>query len=188
VIKLLIDKGATISENDDLLYYACEHLHKDLVEFCIQKGANVNSERSGGWGDVPSFYILWNWDASKIADSNQPDIFKLLLDHGANPNAKDRHDWSLLHYAADDVPYIDMARMLLDKGANPNIRESIDGRTPLHHAANSDTRYKATVELLINRGADVNVKDDFGHTPLSMAKENGNTEVVDLLRKHGAKD
>ena len=187
VIKLLIDKGATISEVDDLLYYMCEHLHTDLAEFFIQKGANVNSER---WGNVTAFYILWNWDANKIADSNQTDIFRLLLDHGANPNAKERWDWSLLHYAAEVEVYIDMARMLLDKGANPNIRESIDGRTPLHHAANSDTdtRFKAMIELLVSRGAEVNVKDYYGRTPLSMAKDNGLTEIVNLLRKHGAKE
>ena len=150
-----------------------------------------------------SFYVLWNWDANGIVDSNQPDIFRLLLDHGANPNAKDRHDWSLLHYAVETEEYIDMARMLLDKGANPDIRENT-GQTPLHFAA--DPGFTAIVELLISRGADVNAKDDFGHTPLWYAEDLGSNEVsgyrepvtpegksakkevADLLRKHGAKE
>jgi serine/threonine-protein phosphatase 6 regulatory ankyrin repeat subunit B len=209
VIKLLIDKGATISEIDDLLYYMCQYQHKDLVEFFIQKGANVNSE-ADYWAYAPALYLLWDsksinkWDKVKIADSNQPDIFKLLLDNGANPNAKGRADWSLLHYASETEGYIDMARMLLDKGANPNIRESI-GQTPLHLAA--EPGFKAIVELLISRGADVNVKDEYGRTPLWYAEDHGSNavygyrdtpptsavklakkEVAELLRKHGAKE
>ena len=40
-------------------------------------------------------------------------------------------------------------------------------------------------ELLIASGADVNAKDDYGTTPLGLAKPY--PEIADLLRKHGGK-
>jgi ankyrin repeat protein len=56
----------------------------------------------------------------------------------------------------------------------------------LHWAASRD--HKNTVELLISKGADVNVKDNNGLTPLWWAKDRGSEEIVDLLRKHGARE
>ncbi|MFH1958537.1 MAG: ankyrin repeat domain-containing protein [bacterium] len=35
--------------------------------------------------------------------------------------------------------------------------------------------------------ADVNAKDDEGETALMSAKKNGHQQMVDLLKKHGAK-
>jgi ankyrin repeat protein len=44
------------------------------------------------------------------------------------------------------------------------------------------------VELLITRGANIEAKDIDGHTPLWWAKKEGYTEIIELLRKHGAKE
>ena len=44
------------------------------------------------------------------------------------------------------------------------------------------------VELLIAKGADVNARDGDGRTPLSYAQDKGHTKIVELLRKHGAKE
>ena len=38
------------------------------------------------------------------------------------------------------------------------------------------------------KGADVNLQDWRGQTPLLLAKQKGHDEIVELLRKHGAKD
>ena len=42
-------------------------------------------------------------------------------------------------------------------------------------------------ELLIAEGANVNAKDDDGDTPLDQAILDKQTEIADLLRKHGGK-
>ncbi|HHZ61108.1 MAG TPA: ankyrin repeat domain-containing protein, partial [Dehalococcoidia bacterium] len=43
------------------------------------------------------------------------------------------------------------------------------------------------VELLIANGAEVNAKDDDDQTPLDWAIKYKQTEIADLLRKHGGK-
>jgi ankyrin repeat protein len=56
------------------------------------------------------------------------------------------------------------------------------GWTPLSWAAN-----KEVAELLVTKGADVIVKYNDGNTPLDGAINNKQTEITDLLRKHGGK-
>ncbi len=175
VAKLLIDKGATVSDIDVLLHCACRDGYKDLAELFIQKGANVTSEV---WGYAPSFEAVWN---------NYPDILRLLLDRDANPNARDRDGWSLLHYTVDPAcRSLEMTRMLLDKGANPNIKLAADGSSPFYWAVSYGLT--ETVELCLAKGADVNARNGNGHTPLWKAKEQGCTEIAELLRQHGAKE
>jgi uncharacterized protein len=46
----------------------------------------------------------------------------------------------------------------------------------------------ATVRLLLDKGADVHVKDIDGRTVMMIAGKEGHSEVVQLLRRAGAKD
>jgi ankyrin repeat protein/beta-lactamase regulating signal transducer with metallopeptidase domain len=200
--KLLIDKGAGTSQPDNLLFWACGQVDKDLAELVIQKGANVNSQ---AWGYAPAMEAMWSGYTKATKPADVPrllGVLKVLLDQGADPDAKDRWDWSLLHYACGNV---DLTKLLLDRGANPNVR-TCGGRTPLHFVA--DEGNKAATQLLLSRGADVNAKDfDDGHTPLSYAEDVDNDmwgkprktpltaeakaakkEVAELLRRHGAKE
>jgi ankyrin repeat protein len=60
------------------------------------------------------------------ASGGHADVAELLLKRGANPNARDRHGYTPLHWAsAADVVYV-----LLDHGADPTITDN-RGRTPL---------------------------------------------------------
>ena len=59
------------------------------------------------------------------------------------------------------------------------------GKTPLHNA--TVLGHKEIGELLIAAGADVNAKVNDGRTPLDWAIKYKQTEIADLLRKHGGK-
>ncbi len=201
VAKLLADKGADTVNQDVLLFLVCGRVDKDLAELVIRKGANVNSQ---AWGYAPAMEAMWSGYTKATKPADVPrllGVLKLLLDHGADPDAKDRWDWSLLHYACGNV---DLTKLLLDRGANPNVR-TVGGQTPLHFVA--DEGNKAVTQLLLSRGADVNAKDFDGHTPLSYAEDVDNDmwgkprktpltaeakaakqEVARVLRERGAKE
>lgn len=159
-----------------LMAIVCNSGYKDIVEYLIKLGANINPAIDLHYeaNQIPSLESVWN---------NHPDILQLLLDYGADPNAKDRYSWSLLHYTVYDGN-VDMTRMLLDKGALVNVIENEFGRTPLSYAA--EKGYISLVEMLIQQKADVNAKDFRGRTPLDNAKDHSQDEMIKLLRDHGA--
>src|SRR5579859_4534099 len=107
------------------------------------------------------------------------EIAGLLLDAGADPNAKANHRGSSpLHYDADGCinaaawdakRQVKMIRCLLDAGANVNLQDK-NGATPLHRAVR--TRCAAAVRLLIRAGSDPLLKNKPGSTPFHLAVQN----------------
>jgi ankyrin repeat protein len=75
----------------------------------------------------------------------------------------------------------EIVELLIDNGANVNAKNTI-GETPLHQAVSREV-----VELLIANKAKVNTLSRLGQTPLDWAIIKNQTEIVDLLRKHGGK-
>lgn len=63
------------------------------------------------------------------AGKGSNDLLRALLEHGADPNARQSGGLTALHTAADRGA-IDMARLLLEHGADSNIADD-EGRTPL---------------------------------------------------------
>ena len=125
-------------------------------------------------------------DSALLVAANKGNIeaVKQHLAAGADVNAKDRNGWTPLHWAAWGEKEI--IELLISAGAEVNVKNK-SGFTPLHYAAGNSQ--KDTVELLIAKGTNVNAKDNRGTTPLdrSITHNADDTEIADLLRKHGGK-
>ncbi len=93
---------------------------------------------------------------------------QLLLDAGADPDARDPWGRTALAYAASAANLF-AVRLLLDAGADPNTADSA-GVTPLMVAADraadpvSDALSAAVVRELLRGGADVRLRDRAGRT------------------------
>jgi len=119
-------------------------------------------------------------DAARDGDIDQ---VQLLISKGADVNEKNRMGWTPLHTAVQNRRQA-LIEPLIAKGADINATNN-RGQTPLMAAIYIGQ--KDTVELLIAKGADVNLMAG-GDNALSLAKKRRNTEIVDLLLKHGAEE
>ncbi|HET6372059.1 MAG TPA: ankyrin repeat domain-containing protein [Candidatus Polarisedimenticolia bacterium] len=108
----------------------------------------------------------------------------ILISAGADPNLTARNSMKVraLHAAAA-AHSLPIADQLIAGGADLNAPQQ-GGFTPLHEAAGSGQ--VALARRLIDAGADVNAKADDGRTALSMALDQQNQEMVQLLRARGA--
>ena len=174
-VKTFIQEGIDINSMDlwgsTALHFAARGGQRDVAELLIAEGANVNA----GQGQ---------WTPLQEAAYYSREVVELLLAKKANINTG---KWTALH-SAFDAERFDIVELLLAKDADTNIRDD-QGRTPLHiaawYAAGKNTKI---VELLLAKGPDINAKDNNRKTALSYAIENGHTKIVELLRKHGAKE
>ncbi|KAK4878595.1 hypothetical protein RN001_011101 [Aquatica leii] len=104
-------------------------------------------------------------------------IASLLIERGADVNARDESRATSLHVAATEGLY-DMLHLLLDKGVNINVCDSISD-TPLMNAIACNKDIIAM--LLLSRGAEVHVKNTWGCYPLHNAVASGMDKIIPLI-------
>lgn len=109
------------------------------------------------------------------------DCMRLLVDGGADVNARNAAGATALMWAASDPAKV---RLLLDRGANVNVA-SQDGKTALLIAARNAGAV-ATVKLLVDAGAKVDAADLQGAGVLTQAALAGDLEILKLLIAKGA--
>ena len=119
--------------------------------------------------------------------SNNVNKIKDLIKKGANVNARDGVGNTCLMLACDFNNF-ETVSFLLSKKANVDFVNQF-GYTALHFAVQKNDL--KVVRLLINSSEAIvekmiNKKDDLGNTPLHLAIDSGNANVVDFLVKKGA--
>lgn len=112
---------------------------------------------------------------------NQKEVAQVLLDKGAEVNARNTSGETALSLAAREG-HPEIARALLAKGADVNAEDN-SGAAPVIHA--TMFKHPGTLRVLLEEGrADVSGKQ--GQKAMGLAKDN--PDLLELLRKAGAKE
>ena len=216
IVRLLLSAKADPNAKDakagqNALMWAVQQRQTAAVEELLRGGADIKAASRTGFtplmfaaqqGDVDTARVLIRAGA-KASDAQpttkitpliiasamaQPEMVKLLLDNGADPNAVEWIGYSPLGWVVRDGHYgIDLANkekivevvtLLVKHGANPNFRlrnqksktvndVSLSGATPLLLAA--EVNNTAAVKALLEAGADPRIPTEQGTTAVAMA-------------------
>lgn len=189
-VEKVLAEGVDINQQDGngytSLIWACsfssDENYREKAKLLISEGANVNISTNEG-------------NTALIeAAGNSPEIFDLLLEKGADLNAK-KKDGTGAYYncmiglvlKGHNTLQV-VAKHLLSNGANVDeapVSGDLQGFTPLIFAARGNKI--DVVNFLIENGANVNAKNVKEQTPLSLAEKAGNAEIVIILKANGAK-
>jgi uncharacterized protein len=154
------------------LHDAAREGNVEEMRALIGEGAEIDAR--GENGETPLILAI-------LAGHNA--VAELLIDRGANVMARNERGLTPLHAAAYSGS-VEVARRLLGHGAEIEDRHNVSGATPLMLAAEENR--VAVAELLIARGADLSTPDRDGFTPLTQAWAKKRTEMVRVLKQHGA--
>jgi uncharacterized protein len=219
--KILLDHGADIKAADPdgtgALVLAIINGHFDTAAFLLDRKADPNAVDN--MGRAALFAAV---DMRDLYGSNRPaprdpgkldamDIVKMLLDRGANPNAKLNKlippravlDFPDVMMGDGATPFLRAAKsadvalmkLLLEKGADPKVVTKA-GVTALMVAAgmgHADTIRRAeqpieAMKICLDKGVDINAATEKTlNTALHAAAGQGTDDIVQFLADHGAK-
>jgi ankyrin repeat protein len=146
---------------------------KVLIDYCkgdIKIGDNA--------GYTPLHYAAGYTDG--VPKSGIPfdhEILKLLINAGADVNAKAGCGYTPLHLASIFTSNEMIINTLIQNKASINARDH-KGMTPLHHASEKNSNENIVIALIKNK-AKVNETDGSGYTPLHYAAAYNTPEIVD---------
>jgi ankyrin repeat protein len=168
IVGLLLQYGADPdlkSKNGDtgLVYACCRKFGPGMIQQMLDWNANPNQKNRQGVTPLQG-----------ACNTNQPDVLKLLLDRGADPNMPGTQ---LPLKAAVDKP--DCLRVLLGTGADFSLYKGLMELATWENSIQS-------VELLLAAGVDPQEKHGANATPLTTAIRDNRMDIFELLIKNGA--
>ncbi|RZC59867.1 hypothetical protein C5167_007170 [Papaver somniferum] len=156
------------------LHHAIFKGHLDIVRYLLEKGAKADASSDGNYTPLhiaAKTVCCWPW-SSRIRDA-----VKVLLDHGANPNAVISPGMLSPLMSAILFESWEYMELLLQAGANPSAESY--GNTPLILAAKEE--YVGVIMRLLEAGADPNYKMSVGLTALEIAAMRCNYQIFEIL-------
>ena len=121
-------------------------------------------------------------EATKQGDLEQ---VRLLLEKGADINAKDRYNQTALMNAAH-AGQIELVRLLIERGAELDTTAKYNLSALMLSLIAHHTE---VARLLIEAGADLNIRSTpnfYGRSALFLAEAGGDADIVLLLNQRGA--
>ena len=210
-INVLLNAGADPNIADGE-YCTCIHLavykgyNKDVLEAMIEHDADVNAANKDSItslmiacqkGNIEAINVLLNAGADpNISDGkygsciqhaviggSSKEVLETIIDHGADVNAKNKHNITALMQACKRGD-VEIINILLSAGADSSIADT-NGATSIHYAVVGGGS-KGTLQAIIDHGADVNASNKDNVTALMMACWMGNVEAINVLLNTGA--
>jgi len=204
LVKFLLQNGADINAKTTHgftpILYAAKNGHDVVVEILIENGADVNVRNKKGL--TPLMYLTRNGYinmvkkqienssmnysaismATKAFKEQNARLVKLILDHGADVNAKTSMGFTPLIFSSKDG-FVKTVEHLIANGANVNLSTKF-GYTPLLFSSTQFGKEKVN-EILIKSGIDTKSPNQF--TGLLDEIKQNHLDIIDLLISSGAK-
>ena len=111
-------------------------------------------------------------------------IARSLLNAGANPNARDNLGKTPIMLAIPEDKIVETYQLLIDYRTDLSQKDMF-GDTVLHTAAMMNLT-SDVISILVSHGADIDARNKEGVTPLEIAVQKNNIELVHLLTQNGA--
>lgn len=140
----------------------------DSIKELIRQGRDVNARGDGGWTALLS-----------SSAQGYPEIMKVLLDAGANPDISNVLSITPLMYGSR-YGNVEVCKMLIDYGADLNLQDMY-GDTALMKG--TEIGSIEIVDILIQAGADLSIKNRDNKNALNLAYEVGQGKIAKKLRK-----
>ena len=189
IVQLLLEKGANPNIKDavedmPVLAMALQNKDKEIAKLLIEKGADPNTvftiTKKAEFTHIPYLkeHII-SWRQYKLTvlimatHNGDKEIVQLLIEKGADLNAKDSEHRTALSYAIYNG-HKEIVQLLLNKGADYDITKLL--------IIAIEEGHNDIVHFLLDKEPDSNIQR---HLLLKPALSSGNNEIAQLLLENG---
>ncbi|XP_027724368.1 2-5A-dependent ribonuclease [Vombatus ursinus] len=188
IVQLLLEKGADahIKKDNGATPFIVAGIvgNVELLKLFLSKGANINEYDNHGftafmeaacYGQVDALEFLYE-NGAQVNLGRQTSEEQKKLCKGGNTALMD----------AAEQGHVNVLKILLEKmQADVNARDNMGRNALIHSLLNPKNKnVKEIVRLLLKYRADVNVRGEKGKTPLLLAVEKEDGELVHIMLEH----
>jgi len=172
------------------IHYATRYSHYHMMAYLIKNGANVQIK---GEDDITPLHFIAKYKKKRHTDGAEEDddgsddelpaeesmsCLHLLVEHGAQLNAKDAMGLTPLHHACTRGNTSVVRELVNCEGIGLEITDN-QGMSPLHLACLYG--HLKIVSILVDNGANLRCKDKDATTPLHLVCAEGTLDIAKLL-------
>ena len=176
-VRWLIEEGVDVNHCDKegftAVYCAAEKGKLGVLKLLKERGANIHVQSEIGLNSIMSAAI----------GTGDCDTVRWLIEKGVHVNHCDKNGLTAVLYAAQQG-HLDVLKLLKERGTNIHVQSEMGSNSIMSAAIG--TGDCDTVRWLIEKGVDVNHCDKNGFTAVLNAAQQGNLDVLKLLKERGA--